>query len=152
MKKVFVIDGVVVGHAWIPAGRDGVTVATADALAIVYDVADDTQIEPGSIVTLADDGMPTFSAPAPVPPKVGPIAFQMLFTADEAEAAATLKANDGKLASFWKLIDDPRTDFVDLSLQTVQAAVEYTLTAVKASGVDVDVPTRKAQILTGIVQ
>jgi hypothetical protein len=90
--------------------------------------------------------------PAPVPPKIGPIAFQMLFTPAESVAADDLKATDKTLASFWKLIDDPRTDVVDLSLRTVQGAIEYTLTVVKASGVDVDVPTRKAQILTGVVQ
>jgi hypothetical protein len=91
-------------------------------------------------------------APASVPPKIGPIAFQMLFTPAESVAADSLKASDPTLASFWKLIDDPRTDVVDLSLQTVQNAIEYTLNAVKVSGVAVDVPARKAQILTGVVQ
>jgi hypothetical protein len=90
--------------------------------------------------------------PAPIYPKIGPIAFQMLFTPAESVAADSLKATDPTLASFWKLIDDPRTDVVDLSLKTVQNAIEYTLTVVKDSGVDVDVPTRKAQILTGVVQ
>lgn len=85
-------------------------------------------------------------------PKVGPIAFQMLFTPQEAMAADGLKATDPVLASFWKLIDDPRTDVVDLGLQSVQNAIEYTLTAVKNSRVDVDVPVRKAAILSGALQ
>lgn len=89
---------------------------------------------------------------APVYPKVGPIAFQMLFTPQEMIAADTLKATDKVLASFWKLIDDPRTDVVDLGLESVQNAIAYTLTAVKNSGVDVDVPTRLAAILSGVLK
>ena len=93
-------------------------------------------------------------SPEPVPqvsyPKVGPIAFQMLFTPAEMIAADELKATDKVLASFWKLIDDPRTDVVDLALESVQNAIEYTLTAVKGAGVAVDVPARKAAILSGV--
>lgn len=88
----------------------------------------------------------------PVYPKVGPIAFQMLFTPAEMIAADELKATDKVLASFWKLIDDPRTDTVDLGLQSVQGAIEHTLTAVKNAGVDVDVPARKAAILSGVLK
>lgn len=84
--------------------------------------------------------------------KVGPIHFQMLFAPAEMIAANDLKATDKVLASFWKLIDDPRTDTVDLSLLSVQNAIEYTLNAVKNAGVDLDVQQRKAEILTGILQ
>ena len=76
----------------------------------------------------------------------------MLFMPQEAVAADELKATDKVLASFWKLIDDPRTDIVDLGLESVQNAIEYTLTAVKAAGVDVDVPARKAAILSGVLK
>jgi hypothetical protein len=89
---------------------------------------------------------------APVYPKVGPITFQMLFTPQEMVAAGELRATDKMLASFWKLIDDPRTDTVDLGLQSVQNAIEYTLTAIKNSGVAVDVPVRKADILSGVLK
>lgn len=85
-------------------------------------------------------------------PKVGPIHFQMLFTPAESVTADELKATDKVLASFWKLIDDPRTDTVDLGLQSVQNAIEYTLTAIKAAGVDLDVQARKAAILSGVLQ
>lgn len=84
--------------------------------------------------------------------KIGPIAFQMLFTLAEMSAANKLKSTDSVLASFWKLIDDPRTDVVDLSLESVQNAVEYTLVAAKNAGVDVDVPARKAAILSGVLK
>jgi len=95
-------------------------------------------------------------APAPVPavtyPKVGPIHFQMLFTPEEAITADGLKATDKVLASFWKLVDDPRTDTIDLGLESVQNAIEYTLSVVKHAGVDVDVPARKAAILSGVLK
>lgn len=89
------------------------------------------------------------TTPAVVYPKVGPIHFQMLFHPAEVVAADELKATDKVLASFWKLVDDPRTDTIDLNLTTVQNAIEYTLTVVKAAGVPLDVQQRKAEILTG---
>ena len=97
------------------------------------------------------------ATPEPAPavvtyPKVGPIHFQMLFTPEEAITADTLKATDKVLASFWKLIDDPRTDTVDLSLQSVQGATEHTLTAIKNAGTAVDVPVRLAAILSGVLK
>lgn len=85
-------------------------------------------------------------------PTVGPIHFKMLFTADERLKAKNLRSSDNMLADFWELIEDPRTDVVDLALQSVQQAIEYTLTKVAEAGVDVDIPARKAQILTGVLQ
>lgn len=99
---------------------------------------------------------PAEPAPAPEPavpyPSVGPIHFQMLFTSEEAVAAEAARSTDPVLNRFWKLIEDPRTDVVNLGLQSVQQAVEYTLTVAQAAGVDLDVPERKSQILTGVLQ
>jgi hypothetical protein len=100
--------------------------------------------------TIAPEPSPA-PEPAPVYPKVGPIAFQMLFSPAEMVAAGELRATDKALASFWKLIDDPRTDTIDLNLAMVQSAIEYTLTAIKAAGVDIDVAARKAAILSGVL-
>lgn len=119
-------------------------------------------VTPGSTVngqgvwTIAPEPGPA-PTPAPVYPKVGPIAFQMLFTPQEMITADELKATDKALASFWKLIDDPRTDVVDLALESVQNAIEYTLTAVSAAivaggGSAIDVPARKAAILSGVLK
>jgi hypothetical protein len=149
MKTVFVSNGVVVGHGTVYSS--GAFVTSNDASATAYVVDDSSPVDTGWTCVVTD-GVPVFTAPAPVPPKIGPIAFQMLFTPAESVAAKSLRATDAELASFWDLIDDPRTDVVDLSLKTVQNAIEYTLTVVKDSGVDVDVPTRKAQILTGVVE
>lgn len=86
-----------------------------------------------------------------IPPAVGPIRFQMLFTPQEASKANELRNIDAILAAFWKLVDDPRTDVIDMALESVQNAIEYTLSVVKAAGVDVDVAARKAEILTGVL-
>jgi hypothetical protein len=112
------------------------------------------QVESGWSVTAGKWSAPTPVepvAPALVYPKVGPIHFQMLFQPAEMVTAEQLKATDKVLASFWKLIDDPRTDTVDLALTGVQNAIEYTLTAVKGAGVPLDVQARKAEILTGVL-
>lgn len=100
------------------------------------------------------DGKWSAPAPAlePVPqvtyPKVGPIAFKLLFTAPERIKAKALQATDEFIQDFWGLLDDPRTTEVDLGLVSVQLAVEYTLATVKAAGVDLDVTVRKAEILS----
>lgn len=99
---------------------------------------------------------PPAPAPEPVPqvtyPKVGPIAFKLLFTAPERIKAKLLRATDEFIEDFWGLLDDPRTTEVDLGLASVQLAVEYTLATVKAAGVDLDVAARKSEILSGDVQ
>lgn len=137
-----------------PAGFELADCFTPEVAAMFSPCPDD--VTAGSTVdskgkwTIAPEPGP---APEPVPvyPKIGPIAFQMLFTPQESVAADELRATDKILALFWKRIDDPRTDVVDLNLKSVQDAVEYTLTAVKASGVDVDVPARLAAILSGVL-
>lgn len=85
-------------------------------------------------------------------PKVGPIAFKLLFTAPERIKADELKATDPYIKDFWALLDDPRTDVVDMSLASVQMAIRHTLDEVKAAGIPVDVDVRVAQILTGVPQ
>ena len=86
------------------------------------------------------------------PPKVGPIAFKLLFTATERVRATELKPTDPYIADFWGMLDDPRTDYVDLNLASVQAAIEHTLEAVKTAGIELDVASRKVEILTGVVK
>lgn len=88
---------------------------------------------------------------APVPPTVGAIAFQRLFTRAERAKARELRATDLELDDIWRQIEDPRTDVVVMALPSVQDDIEYTLQAVKAGGLDLDVAERKATILTGQV-
>lgn len=82
---------------------------------------------------------------APTYPKVDPITFQLLFTAQERVDADALRTSDPYIKDFWKLLDDPRTATIDLNLESVRGAVEYTLTKLS-----VDVPVRLAEILTGV--
>jgi len=86
------------------------------------------------------------------PPTVSAIAYQMLYTSAERVKARQLRETDPTVDDFWRLLDDQRTSVVDLSLESVQNATEYTLNAVNAAGVVVDVPVRLAEILTGAVK
>lgn len=85
-------------------------------------------------------------------PTVGAIAFQRLFHIDERVKARELRVNDPKLDDIWRQLEDPRTDVVVMALPSVQADIEYTLQAVKAAGLTLDVEARKAQILSGKLQ
>ena len=53
-------------------------------------------------------------------PLIGPIAFQMLFKVDELVAIDAAKETNPAIRIFWKMLDDPRTDFVDRNLEPVQ--------------------------------
>lgn len=53
-------------------------------------------------------------------PLIGPIAFQMLFTVEELVAIDAAKAADAAIRIFWKLLDDPRTDYVDRNLGPIK--------------------------------
>ena len=84
-----------------------------------------------------------------VPPTVGPIAFMRLFTADERVKARELRATNPKINDFFLQLEDPRTDAVVMVLPSIQADIEYVLTAVEAAGLSIDVQARKSEILTG---
>ena len=56
----------------------------------------------------------------PTIPLIGPIAFQMLFKVEELVAIDAAKETNPAIRTFWKLLDDPRTDFVDRNLESVQ--------------------------------
>lgn len=57
-------------------------------------------------------------------PKIGPIAFQMLFKVEELVAIDAAKDSNPAVRIFWKLLDDPRTDFVDRSLEPIKAMLQ----------------------------
>ena len=86
------------------------------------------------------------------PPTVGAIAFQRLFTRRERVKARELRDSDRELDDIWRQLDDPRTDVVVIALPSVQDDIEYTLEAIKAGGLDIDVQARKAEILKGEIQ
>lgn len=81
-------------------------------------------------------------APEPaVPPIVGPIAFKLLFTAQERIAIKT--SEDPIVLDFFSIAEDPRTTEVNLALSSTQEALTHlTTVGILAEG-------RKEQILTG---
>ena len=83
---------------------------------------------------------------APVPPKVSPVEFRLLFTPQERVAIKAARASDPVLDDFYDIVEDPRLTHVDLGLASTQAALDYlTAQGLIAAG-------RKDEILTGIVQ
>lgn len=80
---------------------------------------------------------------APTPPKVSPVEFKLLFTAQERVAIKT--SNDAIVQDFFELVNDPRLTHVNLALQSTQDALAYlTAIGILANG-------RAAQIITGSV-
>lgn len=86
---------------------------------------------------------------ASIPPTVSAIAFMRLFTGDERVKARELRATDPKIEDFWTQLEDLRVTEVVMALPSIQAEIEYTLTAINAAGVTIDVQERKAAILSG---
>lgn len=91
---------------------------------------------------------------APLPPTVGPITFQLLWTEAERVAIDELVATDKSVANFKRLLDDPRTDAVVMALTSIQNSIQTTLEALAANGIitEADVATRKAEILAGVMK
>lgn len=92
----------------------------------------------------------------PLQPQVGKSidipGFLLLFTHQERIKARELRATDAIINDFWLILDDPRTLNVNLSLTSIQGAIEHTLTQINANGVTIDVQLRKSQILDCVIQ
>ena len=96
-----------------------------------------------------------WEAPAPTPeptpapteyPKVSPVEFKLLFTAQERVAIKAARASDPVIDDFLSIIEDPRLTHVNLGLQSTQDALGY----LETKGVITD--ARRGQILAGQVQ
>ena len=95
----------------------------------------DTQIEPVFDGGLWDCGDQRFSDPNkdqyvivpsdPVPAKVPAIGFKLLFPKEIRVAINSARATDPLIEDFYALLDDPRTEFVDLALPAVQDMLAY---------------------------
>lgn len=92
--------------------------------------------------------------PPPMPPTVGPIIFQLLWTVDERVAIDELVETNKGVKNFKRMIDDPRTDAVVMALPSIQASIQKTLEAMAEKGTisQADVDTRKAEILAGVMK
>jgi hypothetical protein len=79
-----------------------------------------------------------------VPPTVSVIEYKLLFTVQE--RIATKNSTDPVIVDLQELMNDARTTVVDLSLKSIQEALDY-MTTLNILGAG-----RKAEILTGIVK
>lgn len=64
------------------------------------------------------------------PPAVGPIRFKLLFQITELIAIEALVKTDPVIRTFMAIVDDPRTDVIDLGLSAVQDGIGYTLSKI----------------------
>lgn len=79
--------------------------------------------------------------PAPVPPKVSPVEFKLLFTA--VERVAIKASTDPIVQDFFSIVEDTRLTHVDLGLQSTKNAIGYLQSKGLLTG------ERAAAILTG---
>lgn len=92
----------------------------------------------------------TVSEVADYPTEIDSISFKMCFASSERIKAGQLRATDPIIDDFWSILDDPRTENVALSLQSIQDVIEYTLNAIDDDPENpIDVQARKADILSG---
>lgn len=95
-----------------------------------------------------------WQAPVPVEPPIQmyplipPPQFYWLFTIEEQLSIETFKQTDDMIKLFFKRLDDPRLQAVDLNLASVQEAIKYTLNKCHVSGFD----GRFAEIMTGVLR
>lgn len=78
------------------------------------------------------------------PPVVSAIQYKMLFTS--AERIAAKASTDPVIMDLQELLNDPRTNSIDLSLQSISDALDY------MTYIGLIVIGRKAEILTGEVK
>jgi len=92
------------------------------------------------------DPVPAPEPVAPVPPKVSPVEFMLLFTSPERVALKAARSTDPVIDDWMDIIQDPRLTHVDLALQSTQDALSY------AVSVNILTVERREQILTGQVR
>lgn len=81
-----------------------------------------------------------------LPPKVSPVEFKLLFTAQERLAIKEARANDPVIDDFFEIVEDPRLTHVNLGLQSTQDALAY----LEAKGLITT--ARRQEALAGQVQ
>ena len=81
-----------------------------------------------------------------LPPKVSPVEFKLLFTAQERVAIKEARATDLVIDDFFEIVEDTRLTHVNLGLQSTQDALAY----LEATGLITT--ARRQEILAGQVQ
>lgn len=121
------------------------------------DIAAQFEPVPGNVETgwRRDPQTDVWSAPSPVEPqpeppadapKVSPVEFKLLFSAQERVAIKAVRATDPVIDDFFAIVEDPRLTHVNLGLQSTQGALAY----LEAKGLITT--DRRVQILAGQVQ
>ncbi|MEN9885425.1 MAG: hypothetical protein RL758_3 [Pseudomonadota bacterium] len=83
---------------------------------------------------------------APVPPKVSPVEFMLLFTSAERVALKAARSTDPVIDDWMDIVQDPRLTQVDLGLQSTKDALAYLVS------IDILTAERRDEILAGQTQ
>jgi hypothetical protein len=139
MKKALVIDGVAVN---VVASSDLEQSFHPDVAAKFADVSDEVE-EGWRLVGNTWQSPPAAEGPVAPNPVVDVPTFFMLLTADE--RVAFRASTDAKVKDWLTILDDPRTQAVNLGLPPVKASLNYMTTLTPP----LLTTARVAQILTG---
>ncbi len=96
-----------------------------------------------SVIFVDPEKVLSVMAPAP---KVSPVEFKLLFSAQERVAIKVARATDPVVNDFFEIVEDPRLSHVNLGLQSTQNALFYLESKALITA------NRRMQILTGQVQ
>lgn len=114
MKYINVENNIVTGIAIL--GDSGASTVSD------YVVDDSVTVELGWICTVKD-GVPSFVAPAPVPPTIPAMQFMMCFYPQE--QAYIQNSTDPIVKVFWTRFQDPRVTEVNLALASMAQTLDY---------------------------
>ncbi|QOJ19480.1 MAG: hypothetical protein HRU77_01470 [Gammaproteobacteria bacterium] len=92
------------------------------------------------------DSTGTEYEPVKLPAKVSVIEFKLLFTIEERVAINAARETNAVVQDFYALLDDQRTETVDLSLSAVQEMLNYLVDQSLLN------PERRTQILSYVPQ
>ena len=143
MKYINVENNIVIGIAIL--GDSGASIISD------YVVDDSVIVELGWICTVKA-GVPSFKAPAPVPPIVTAVQFMMLFYPQE--QVYIQNSTDPIIKVFWTRFSDPRVTEINLNSESMTQTLDYLSATNVEPALTPPAPYlavgRSAQILTGV--
>ena len=103
-----------------------------DILFKIYDAATKTFSKDSKTDEYLDEIKALSNSPVPV--KVSPVEFKLLWTSPERIALKTLRENDPILDDFFSIVEDPRLTEVNMGLESTKQAVSYAVAQLVSNG------------------
>lgn len=138
--------------------NNGISVVREDGASCVFTVNPQTQLPFASEIEARNyvnslKVIPFIQLEATRDPQVSPIQFKLLFNSTERLKIKELRSTDPVIDDFYEIIEDPRLEFVDFSLQSTKDGIEYLLTKLVEVGTLTEETkiARSEQILSGVL-